>query len=163
MPQNRTEKVPNVTAAAATTAAAALLPLAAGCRLLPTGYSAYWLLLPLTAGYWLCAVLPYRIEVVVVRNQGQMSYSLACSPLHLPASADIYHWLPAGCCKNVVLPAAACCCLLLPACCCLLLPAAGWCWLLLAAAGCYLLLPAAACCLLLPAWNPKESFLDYKS
>ena len=156
MPQNRTEKVPNVTAAAATTAAAALLPLAAGCRLLPTGYSAYWLLLPLTAGYWLCAVLPYRIEVVVVRNQGQMSYSLACSPLRLPASADIYHWLPAGCCKNVVLPAAACCCLLLPACCCLpaaacsclLLAGAGCCWLLLAATCCCLLL---RCCLLLPA------------
>ena len=149
MPQNRTEKVPNVTAAA-TTAAAALLPLAAGCRLLPTGYSAYWLLLPLTAGYWLCAVLPYRIEVVVVRNQGQMSYSLACSPLHLPASADIYHWLPAGCCKNVVLPAAACCCLLLPACCCL--PAAACSCLLLAGAGCcWLLLAATCCCLLLPA------------
>ena len=42
MPQNRTEKVPNVTAAA-TTAAAALLPLAAGCRLLPTGYYCRWL------------------------------------------------------------------------------------------------------------------------
>ena len=146
MPQNRTEKVPNVTAAAATTAAAALLPLAAGCRLLPTGYSAYWLLLPLTAGYWLCAVLPYRIEVVVVRNQGQMSYSLACSPLRLPASADIYHWLPAGCCKNVVLPAAACCCLPAAA-----AAAPACCWLVLAAAGCCWLLPAAACCLLLPA------------
>ena len=65
MPQNRTEKVPNVTAAAATTAAAALLPLAAGCWL-PT--AAYWLLLPLAAGDWLGAVLPYRIVVVVVRN-----------------------------------------------------------------------------------------------
>ena len=161
MPQNRTEKVPNATAA--TTAAAALLPLAAGCRLLPTGYSAYWLLLPLTAGYWLCAVLPYRIEVVVVRNQGQMSYSLACSPLRLPASADIYHWLPAGCCKNVVLPAATCCCLLLPACCCLpaaacsclLLAGAGCCWLLLAATCCCLLLPAACCCLLEILKNPS--------
>ena len=87
---------------------------AAGCWL-PT--AAYWLLLPLAAGdwlcavlpyrivvvvvrncllatiaadagYWLCAVLPYRIEVVVVRNKGQMSYSLARYPLRLPGSAD---------------------------------------------------------------------------
>ena len=115
--------------------------------------AAYWLLLPLAAGDWLGAVLPYRIVVVVVRNC-LLSYSLARSPLRLPGSADRYYWLPAGCCKNVVLPAAAC----------LLLPAPACCWLVLAAAGCCWLLPAAACCcLLLLAWNPKEAFLDYKS
>ena len=74
----------NSSAAAATTAAAAAA--ASGCWL-PT--AAYWLLLPLAAGDWLCAVLPYRIEVVLVRNQGQMYYSLARSPLRLPGSADI--------------------------------------------------------------------------